>query len=218
MRMDCVYLGDMRERTRPWPSDSVDMIFTDPPYTRKSIHLYGDLAALAARVLKPGHLLLCYCGALFLPEVFHALEERGEGLEWFWLFREHHRGGFPRMWKTHTLQAGKPILAWSKGKPRPSNWRWVVDEHRDGRRAKEHHPWQQDVAAALYYIEAYTLPGELVADPFVGSGTSCVAAKQLGCRYIGIDNDAAIVPVARKRLRETKVCPVFLGGREESER
>lgn len=39
-------------------SNSVDLIFTDPPYEKKSLHLYGDLAQCAARWLKPGGLLM----------------------------------------------------------------------------------------------------------------------------------------------------------------
>lgn len=199
MRTNVIWQGDMRRRT--WPAESVDMIFTDPSYVRKDIHLYRSLGMMAEHVLKPGRLLLCYCGALWLPAVFDLIREGGPSLEWFWLFREHHRDGYPRMWKTHTLQAGKPILAWSKGKAKPSNWRWVVDEHRDGKRSKAHHPWEQDIAAALYYIEAYTLPGELVADPFAGSGTSCLAAKQLERRYVGVEIDPAVAALARRRVR-----------------
>ncbi|KKL23965.1 hypothetical protein LCGC14_2420110, partial [marine sediment metagenome] len=45
--------GDFRE-VLALPKNSVDFIFTDPPYDEESIPLYGDLAKLGARVLKPG--------------------------------------------------------------------------------------------------------------------------------------------------------------------
>ena len=49
------------------PDNSIDLIFTDPPYNEASLSLYGDLAKLAERVLKPGGSLITYVGhyALF---------------------------------------------------------------------------------------------------------------------------------------------------------
>src|SRR5437762_10705349 len=46
-------------RTLELPDASVDLIFTDPPYDRDSVPLYGDMANIAARVLRPGGSLLC---------------------------------------------------------------------------------------------------------------------------------------------------------------
>lgn len=49
-------------------------------------------------------------------------------------------------------------------------------------------------------IKLYTYPGDLVLDPFNGTGTTCYVAAQLGRRYIGIDCDEKYVEYARKRL------------------
>ena len=49
-------------------------------------------------------------------------------------------------------------------------------------------------------IEAFTEPGDLVCDPFVGSGTTAVACQQTGRKFIGCDIDAATVRVARARV------------------
>ncbi|MEM3685243.1 MAG: site-specific DNA-methyltransferase [Conexivisphaerales archaeon] len=40
----------------------------------------------------------------------------------------------------------------------------------------------------------------IVLDPFLGSGTTCIVAKQLGCKYIGFDIDKAYIKLARARL------------------
>jgi modification methylase len=57
-------------------------------------------------------------------------------------------------------------------------------------------------------------PGEVVLDPFVGSGTTCIVAKQLGQRYIGIDIDPAYAELARKNLANAPAePPVLLVGR-----
>jgi len=49
-------------------------------------------------------------------------------------------------------------------------------------------------------IELTTVDGQLVLDPFCGSGSTLVAAKSVGRRYIGFDNDKACVRVASQRL------------------
>ncbi len=51
-------------------------------------------------------------------------------------------------------------------------------------------------------IDLVTLPGQTVLDPFMGSGTTCLAAERLGRRFIGIDIDDANVRTAEKRIKE----------------
>lgn len=53
-------LGDFREILSNVPDASVDLILTDPPYPKEYLHLWSALSELAARVLKPGALLIAY--------------------------------------------------------------------------------------------------------------------------------------------------------------
>ncbi len=57
----------MQEKGKEVEDNSIDLIFTDPPYNEESIPLYGDLARLAHRGLKPGGSLVTFIGlyALF---------------------------------------------------------------------------------------------------------------------------------------------------------
>ncbi|MDO4553232.1 MAG: site-specific DNA-methyltransferase, partial [Bacillota bacterium] len=50
------------------------------------------------------------------------------------------------------------------------------------------------------FILASTDPGQVVLDPFMGSGSSVVAAKKLGRRYVGIELEAEYCALAEKRL------------------
>lgn len=59
------------------------------------------------------------------------------------------------------------------------------------------------VALPEWFIRLFTLPGDVVLDPFNGSGTTCVAAKQLGRHYIGIDIMEEFVTLAEERLAST---------------
>src|ERR1700744_1589109 len=49
------------------------------------------------------------------------------------------------------------------------------------------HPTQKPVEPLAQLIRSFTLPGELVLDPFAGSGSSCAAALLTGRKYIGVE-------------------------------
>lgn len=62
------------------------------------------------------------------------------------------------------------------------------------------HLAQKPVKILRALIDLATLPGQIVLDPFCGSGSSLVAAKAIGRRYIGFDVDPGAVKVAKERL------------------
>jgi modification methylase len=70
----------------------------------------------------------------------------------------------------------------------------------DGKKA---HPTQKPEALLHRVILASTQPGDLVLDPFFGTGTTGVVAKRLGRNYIGIERDAGYIATAEKRLSAT---------------
>jgi site-specific DNA-methyltransferase (adenine-specific) len=72
-----------------------------------------------------------------------------------------------------------------------------------GPREKLHgrHPTQKPLALLERAIAASAAAGDLVVDPFSGSGTTGVAAVQAGCRFLGIERDAEYVQLASSRLR-----------------
>lgn len=62
------------------------------------------------------------------------------------------------------------------------------------------HPTQKPLPLMMKIIEQFTDPGELIMDPFCGSGTTCVAATRLGRRYIGVEQNQDYVAMARERI------------------
>ncbi len=72
------------------------------------------------------------------------------------------------------------------------------------------HPAPFPVELPARLIELYTFVDDLVLDPFVGSGSTMVAAAALGRRYVGYDLDPAYVGLARRRVAESSVAD---GGR-----
>ena len=72
-----------------------------------------------------------------------------------------------------------------------------IKDEKNGQRA---HPTQKPESLLSRVIIASTNPGDLVLDPFFGSGTTGAVAKKLGRQFIGIERDAAYAAVAEKRL------------------
>ena len=72
------------------------------------------------------------------------------------------------------------------------------------------HIAQKPVKLMRSLIELTTLEGQVVLDPFCGSGSTLVAAKAVGRRYIGFDNDESCVAVSKRRLADNMLEP--LGG------
>ena len=56
----------------------------------------------------------------------------------------------------------------------------------------------------------------MVLDPFMGSGTTAVACRQLDRQFIGFETDAEYVRMARNRLRRTKPDEPLKGGTEDT--
>jgi site-specific DNA-methyltransferase (adenine-specific) len=85
---------------------------------------------------------------------------------------------------------------------------WEIPPERAGRVG---HPAPFPVALPERLIHMNTYLGDLVLDPFVGSGSTAVAAVRTGRHYIGYDTDAAYVEAARKRVAaEHESSPVML--------
>lgn len=62
------------------------------------------------------------------------------------------------------------------------------------------HETTKPVPLMLELVELFTDPGELILDPFCGSGTTGVACLRLGRRFIGIERDPKYAAIARERL------------------
>jgi DNA modification methylase len=79
-------------------------------------------------------------------------------------------------------------------------------------------PFPEKLSARLMRLYTYgavaDFPGEIVLDPFVGTGTTCAVAKSMGRRYVGIDINPAYVKIAQERVRDAVGFePLLLVGR-----
>lgn len=176
----------------------VDLVFTDPPYPREYLSAWTDLADWAAGALKPGALLVAYSGQYHLPEVIERLSRR---LDYQWLGWLATTGRHVAVHQRPIMSGGKPLLVFSNGPlAEPFRSRRFFDSINSEGRTRERHPWEQAEGPAAYYIEALTERGELVVDPFLGSGTFASVAAGLGRRVIGCDADPKAIATSRQRL------------------
>ena len=66
------------------------------------------------------------------------------------------------------------------------------------------HPNEKPIALMIKLIKLGTKPGDLVLDPFMGSGTTGVACIQTGRNFIGIEKDEGYFKIAEKRINDAK--------------
>ncbi len=66
------------------------------------------------------------------------------------------------------------------------------------------HPTQKPESLLYRVLIGSTMPGDVVLDPFFGSGTTGAAAKHLGRRFIGIERDKTYIAAAKKRIEQVK--------------
>ncbi len=192
-----IYHGDCRELLPEVAQASVGFVLSDPPYELAFAWAYSTLAEHASRTLIEGGSCIALCGHYALPDV---LGRMSEWLRFWWMCGQRNTAppnNFPGKWVR---------VQW---KPAP----WFVKHHRRGTRSpidlvegggrdKQFHEWGQPVRWFTHYIESLSEPGEVVLDPFMGAGTTLVAAKLLGRRAVGIETEERFCEIAVKRLQQ----------------
>jgi adenine-specific DNA-methyltransferase len=204
-----IITGDCVEVMQEMPDASVDCVITDPPYlvnwrdrdgrgyandnpndTSWLVPTYRELY----RVLKPDSFCVSFYGFTKAEAFLAAWREAGfdlvEHLVWVKPYASSEK--FTRRYHEQAF-----LLA--KGRPRkprhrlPSvlEWRYTGNDL---------HPSQKPVMAILPLVMAFSSRGDIVLDPFAGSGTTAVAAQELDRRFIGIELDPVYAAKAQERV------------------
>jgi ParB family chromosome partitioning protein len=187
-------LGDLRGQ--------VDAMITDPPYLSEYIPLYGELAKLAAELLRPHGVLVVMTPHLHLLEVGNRMTPH---LRYRWICVYHMGDTKANVSAAKIATSWKPLLVFTRYDA--ENLRFVCSDYfsaahntADGVQKELHH-WQQSLDGFTEIVQRFTEPGDLVVDPFLGSGTTALACLQLGRRFVGCDIDAGAVAIARRRVQ-----------------
>ena len=200
-----IICGDCLEVMKGIPDGSVDLIITDPPYGTKTNNREGLMIGEFSNVMP-----------LVLPELFRVLKNSG-GFYCFtswtmmsdWLLRyqqyfklqniiiwdkRRHSGCYsPASWQF----TWEGIFFGIKGKHKIREYqRDVITSDEKGKRIAMQKP--VDIIGKL--IKASSDKDDIILDPFLGSGTTAVACKELGRKYIGIEISPEYCEIARRRI------------------
>jgi len=216
---DGVLLGDCLKVLRQLPDESVDFILTDPPYLVRyqdrhgrgiinddnSRWLFPAFAELY-RVLKPNRFCVSFYGWNQAQRFLHAWRECGFWISGHFAFIKFYASnvGYVQMKheNAYLLAKGQPEKPTT---PPPDVLRFEYS-------GNKLHPTQKPVSALTPLIEAFSRPGDLVLDPFAGSGTTGIAARSCRRRFVLIEKDAAYHRAARQRLQRWSITPLKTEG------
>ena len=207
-----VHLGDMEELGEQVPDNSIDAIFTDPEYIAESWqNAYARLAELASRALKPHGFLFTYAPQAHLDEIMDLLRystlNPKRNLQYFWIIQSLNKGPHQKAYKWNAICKHKPILVFQKadGFDDLHGSRRCFSDVVNGYRQKAFHPWQQSVHDVLGIISRFMVPGEILLDPYAGTGTSLIAANLLGMDWLGFEIDPKTHAIAVRELQQQPI-------------
>ncbi len=206
---DHILQGDCTRILRTLPDASVDLVVTDPPYgvryrdrlnrtianddhPERILGVFNDVY----RVLKPDTLCVSFYGWNRVDAFFRAWRHAGfvpvGHIVWQKNYASSRSFLQARHEQAYLLAKGRPAKpAVPLADVRP----WEYSGNRI-------HPTEKSVSVLRPLIESFSRPGDLVLDPFAGSGSTCVAAAVCGRRYLGVELDANYHRLAVARLAE----------------
>ena len=210
-----LYHGDCLEVLPELGQDFIDLIWTDVPYSTTETGIeFGDeyqefmfarVSAVAATMKDRTPLLLCCCP----PQIFLFKEVLDRtGLTYKGLHAWCSRASFypTSFWNP----SWEPLLLYGKGKLTTLVKEGGIPDvnYNDSsvlaRPRSTGHPGEKPLGLIKKYIIATTKPGDIILDPFAGTGTTLRAAKDLGRKAIGIEcNERYCEMIALKMAQET---------------
>ena len=200
--------GDCLSLLPRLPSASIDLVVTDPPYlvnyrSRDGRSILGDVHAdwLAPsfaelhRVLRPHSFCVSFYGWQAADIFLQAWRKAGFRPVGHFTFVKGYnsRQGYTaaRHESAYLLAKGKP--SYPKTAPRDVlPWQYTGNTL---------HPTQKPVTALQPLIGAYSAIGDIVLDPFAGSGSTAIAARNMGRSFIAIEKDPRYHRSAQQRLQ-----------------
>jgi len=206
-----VIQGDCIQVLSHVPSASIDMVLTDPPYIAKYVTRDGQRIAnddradwlqpafaQVFRVLKRDSFCISFYGwpqvdkfmqawrlAGFRP-VGHLIFQKSYSSKSVFLSYRHEQA--------YLLAKGSPALP-EKAISDVQQWKFSGNKL---------HPTQKPVPNLIPLIEAFSKPGNIVLDPFCGSGSTLVAAGLSGRRFAGIELSSDYCETARRRTEQVR--------------
>jgi site-specific DNA-methyltransferase (adenine-specific)/modification methylase len=196
---------------RTMPAGSVDAVVTDPPYgvryspSQNSAKAWGPKTFVGSVVVQGDDVAFDPMPFLGFPVVVlfggnHFADKLPVSSEWvIW----DKRDGLP----SNDFADCEMIYTNRQGVARIFRHRWN-GALRDSEKGEPRvHPTQKPLELMMWLIQRYTLPGSIVFDPFMGSGTTGVACVRTGRNFIGCEIDPTYYAIAQRRIAEAQLQP-----------
>ncbi len=208
LTVNSVVHGDCIEVMRTMSAASIDFVLTDPPYLvsycdRAGRSIQNDqnddwmLPAFREiyRVLKPNRFFICFYGWSRVARFMGAWHAAGFRVVGHMVFVKRYASASRFLRYQH-----EQAYLMAKGSPEfPANAIGDVIEMKYS--GNKFHPTQKPVSALVPLIKSFSNEGDLVLDPFCGSGSTLVAAQVMGRTYLGIELDETYFSIARDRMQ-----------------
>jgi 16S rRNA G966 N2-methylase RsmD len=195
LELDKIHNTDCFTAAAQIDDDSVDAVLTDPPYPNR-MGLFNETLVDGLAMLY----LACKKAKRYVVFFWNPFDVPPPPPGWHEVARHvWHKPDCKSI--THY----EVIVAWSREpKQRVSRvWSIPILDYRSLRDWKPH-PTQKPVKLMRYLLEQYTQEGEVVLDPFVGSGSTAVACQQMQRHFIAIEKSPEYAQIATSRLKEPK--------------
>jgi DNA modification methylase len=190
---------DFIQKSKDISNNSIDLIFTDPPYDEKSIPLFEYLAKLASRVLKDNASLITYVPNAFIPNIINFMTNAG--LTYWWTIAVQLEGSFARHYQRQIVIKHKPLVLFVKG-DKSNAPEYISDLLHSKHPGKIAHDWEQSPIETEQCISSFTVVNQIVFDPMMGYATTGVAALKLKRKFIGIEIDEKHFRAAQLRMEK----------------
>ncbi len=195
-----IYCADCREVLPSLPAGSVDLVLTDPPYGVgfQYANAYQDREQDYREWMLPVFEEMRRVGKLVMLTT---------GMRHLWMYPPATwvmcwaKPGSPRRSDLGGFNCWEPVLVYGKRRiwqdyKQFAAWNNITKD------AGKEHPCPKPLNVYLWLMGEGSDEGALVLDPFLGSGTTVLAAKQLGRRAIGIEIEERYCEIAAKRLAQ----------------
>jgi 16S rRNA G966 N2-methylase RsmD len=185
----------------PIGGETIDTIITDPPYMEQYLYVYRDLSRMGYKWLKPGGSMFVMVGQFHFPAVLDAIL-RSSPIEYFWLMNySMGAGGSNQVRGRNITNVWKPILWLQKGRYKG---KMISDMVRSGYDSlgSDNHKWGQSLSGFVNLVKATTKVGDVICDPFVGGGTTGVAAIKTNRKFVGVDVSRRAIETTKSRIWE----------------
>jgi site-specific DNA-methyltransferase (adenine-specific) len=207
MKPNQILCGESASILSTFPANSIDLVVADPPYLgqyrdRRGRTLANDDNPAAIldvyyelyRVLKPDSYCITFYGWIAIADFADAWADAG--------FRTVGHMVWPKTYASkagHTAYRHEAAYVLAKGWPRKPEHP-ISDVQPWEYTGNKLHITQKAVSVIEPLVTAFSQPGDLVLDPFSGSGTTAVAAALNDRDYIGIELEQDYCEIARSRL------------------